>query len=532
MNAPLLRTPVVILLLMLAPWLSSCVTNPVTGETELGLVSEAQERELGRKNYGPYRQAQGGDYAVDPALVRYVQEVGARIAVHADRKLPYEFKVVNDSSPNAWALPGGKIAINRGLLVELQSEAELAAVLAHEVVHAAARHSAQSMERNLLFQGALIAAGAALGDSDYAEVGRLGAQIGAAAGQQYYSREAEREADHYGMKYMVRAGYAPEAAVELQKTFVGLSKDKNSSWITGLFASHPPSPERVKNNQALFAELRKPGGELGERRYRKAIARLVRTEPAYEAYDKARAAFKAKQPDKALALVNRAIKGEPKEAAFHTLRGEILAAKGDRKTALKSHDKAMTLNPDYYRVPLARGLLHRELNNTEAARKDLTRSRELLPTAKGEYALGLLERDAGNLKNAVAHFRNAAQVDSVVGRAAAGELRKMQQPLRRSAVSGGVLLTGPVNWVRAGLSLNRENKLVLSLRNTGAQSVRDIEVLLMERRDGRVRELGHFRTDFRIAPGQTVRAATGVGPVSAERFRLLSVKVKQVREAD
>jgi len=532
MSRRIRRVYIVVLLLMHVPWLSSCVTNPVTGETELGLVSEAQERELGRKNYGPYRQAQGGDYVADPELVRYVKQVGERIAVHADRKLPYEFNVVNDSSPNAWALPGGKIAINRGLLVELQNEAELAAVLAHEVVHAAARHSAQSMERNLLFQGALIAAGVALGDSDYAEVGRLGAQIGTAAGQQYYSREAEREADHYGMKYMVRAGYDPNAAVELQQTFVRLAENKNSSWIEGLFASHPPSPERVANNRKLFAELGKPGGELGEQRYRKAIARLVRTKPAYEAYDKARLAFKEKQFDKALALVDKAIKVESQEAAFHTLRGEIHAAKGNHKTALRSYDKAMGLNPGYYQVSLARGLLHRELNNTQAARKDLTRSRELLPTANGEYALGLLERDFGNMQDAVAHFRNAAKVDSAVGRAAADQLEKMQQPLRRSAVSGAMHLTGPVDWVQTGLSLNRDNKLVLSLRNTGAKTVEDIQVLLLELRGGRLRQLGHFRTDFRIAPGQTVRAATGIGPVSSARFRSLSVKVKQVREAN
>jgi len=313
---------------------------------------------------------------------------------------------------------------------------------------------------------------------------------------------------------------------------VRLSKDKTSSWIDGLFASHPPSPERVENNRKLFAELGKPGGKLGEQRYRKAIARLLRTKPAYDAYDKARLAFKEKQFDKALALVDRAIEVEPEEAAFHTLHGEIHAAKGNQKTALRSYDKAMALNPGYYKVSLARGLLHREMNNTQAAREDLTRSRELLPTANGEYALGLLERDAGNMQDAVAHFRNAAKVDSAVGRAAADLLRKMQQPLSRSAVSGTVHLTGPVDWVQTGLSLNRNNKLVLSLRNTGAKTVRDVQVVLLERRGGGLRQLGHFRTDFRIAPGQTIRAPTGVGPVSSARFRSLSVRVKQVREAD
>jgi len=532
MNKRVLRAQALGLLLVLTPWLVSCTTNPVTGEKDLGLVSEAQERELGRKNYGPYRQAQGGDYVVDTALVDYVRQVGQRITRHADRKLPYEFNVINDSSPNAWALPGGKIAINRGLLVELQSEAELAAVLGHEVVHAAARHSAQSMERNILLQGALLAAGVALADSDYRQVGMLGAQIGAAAGQQYYSRESEREADHYGMRYMVRAGYDPKAAVELQQTFVRLSKDKNSSWINGLFASHPPSPERVENNRELLAALGNPGGTIGQQPYRKAIARLIRTKPAYEAYDEARAAYKKKDYDQAKALVDKAIGIEPKEAAFHTLRGEIHSARGNNKIALKNYNKAMALNPDYYRIPLARGLLNRKLNRVQAAREDLERSRKLLPTAEGEYALGLIERDAGNSGAAATHFRTAAQVDTPVGRAAADQLKRLKQPLSRSLPGGKKTLEGAAARVHAGLSLNRANKLVLSLRNNGARTVENVQVLLLERKGTRMQELGHFRTDFRVAPGETVRALTGLGPVSTARLRSLAVMVKDAQVVD
>ena len=156
-----------LILAMIAVFITACAVNPVTGKKEVNFVSEAQETAIGQKNYGPYRQAQGGDYVADPKLARYVQSVGARIVKVSDRQLPYEFSVINDSSPNAWALPGGKISINRGLLVELKNEAELAAVLAHEVVHAAARHGAQSMERSVFLQGALIAAGVTLGDSAY-----------------------------------------------------------------------------------------------------------------------------------------------------------------------------------------------------------------------------------------------------------------------------------------------------------------------------------------------------------------------------
>ena len=137
--------------------LAACTINPVTGERQLALVSAADEVEIGEAQYFPSRQMQGGDYVREPALTQYVRDVGQRLAAVSDRALPYEFVVLDNSVPNAWALPGGKIAVNRGLLVELDSEAELAAVLGHEIVHAAARHGALAMQRGLLLQGAVLA---------------------------------------------------------------------------------------------------------------------------------------------------------------------------------------------------------------------------------------------------------------------------------------------------------------------------------------------------------------------------------------
>ena len=157
---------------------SACSTNPVTGKNELSLISEAQELSIGQKQYAPLRQSQGGDYEVDAKVAAYVNEVGQRLAAVSDRKLPYEFKVLNNSVPNAWALPGGKIAINRGLLTELNSEAELAAVLGHEIVHAAAKHSAQGMSRGMLLQGLVVAASIATQGKSYANAAEIGARGG------------------------------------------------------------------------------------------------------------------------------------------------------------------------------------------------------------------------------------------------------------------------------------------------------------------------------------------------------------------
>src|SRR5690606_28315406 len=101
----------------------------------------------------------------------------------------------------------------------------------------------------------------------------------------------ERESDYYGIHYMVRAGYDPRAAVSLQQTFVRLSEGRNSSWLEGLFASHPPSEERVLNNQALVNELMPTLAgrdlELGELRYQQAVANLKAKKEAYDLMDEA-----------------------------------------------------------------------------------------------------------------------------------------------------------------------------------------------------------------------------------------------------
>ena len=259
------------LLVLLA--LAGCGVNPVTGKKEIQFVSEASELKIGEQNYAPMRQAEGGDFDVLPEPTAYVNEVGQKLAAVADRKLPYEFVVLNNSVPNAWALPGGKIAINRGLLTELRSEAELAAVLGHEIVHAAARHGAKAQERGTLLQVGLAAAqiGAAVSDVDTNVAGLLiqGAGVGAQLVQQKYGREQELESDKYGMKYMKLAGYDPSGAVSLQETFVRLSQQdgaKKQGWLEGLFASHPPSAERVEQNKRTTEELGR-GGEIGEEKF-------------------------------------------------------------------------------------------------------------------------------------------------------------------------------------------------------------------------------------------------------------------------
>jgi len=390
-SATMRRTsrPAVLLVILIGTviGMSGCAVNPITGKSEVSWISEAEEISIGDKQYLPSRQSQGGDYLADPEINRYINEVGNRVTRAGDRYLPYEFVVLNNSVPNAWALPGGKIAINRGLLLELKNEAELAAVLGHEAVHAAAKHGANSMQRSQLIQGIVLATQLSTADLGYGNYIVEGAQLGAQLINHRYSRGAELEADYYGIKFMSRAGYEPRAAVSLQETFMRLSESPQSSWVGGLFASHPPSQARVQANIETIRELQLPAGDTYQDHYQQKIAYLVETKPAYDKYDLARTLSQNNELDSALESVDQAIKLVPEEALFHGLQGNIHYQQTHYKKATAAYNRALKLDDSYFEYYLGRGLTNRKLGKLKAARKDFQRSNQLLPTAVANRAL-------------------------------------------------------------------------------------------------------------------------------------------------
>jgi predicted Zn-dependent protease len=420
---------------------AGCSVNPVTGENELMLVSESWELNTGAQQYGPARQMQGGDLVADPGLQEYVQYVGQRIAGVSDRGLPYEFVVLNNSTPNAWALPGGKIAINRGLLVELGDEAELAAVLGHEIVHAAARHGAQRYQSGMLTQLALLGVSSSVQgrEDDRLIVGA--ATLGAMLVNSSYSRDAESEADRYGMIYMQRAGYDPAAAVDLQRTFVRLSESRgDAGWLAGLFASHPPSQERVNRNQGHLATL----GAGGDRRadaYLAATARIREHAADYEALDRGSAALAEGDVGTAQSLARELRANLPSEPQVWALSAEAAAAAGAHGEALEWLDQAIRIQPDYYRFHLIRGRSLLALGQTDAARSELERANQLLPTAGAHLSLGALAEASGDSSRAMQHYEAAAGSDSDVGADAGMRLARLvmpREPARYFSVEPGI----------------------------------------------------------------------------------------------
>jgi predicted Zn-dependent protease len=481
---------------------AACTINPVTGQRQLAIVSADDEIAIGNQQYFPSQQMQGGEYLRDPALARYVGDVGRRLGDVSDRALPYEFVVLNSSVPNAWALPGGKIAINRGLLLELESEAELAAVLGHEIVHAAARHGALAMQRGLLLQGAVLIAAIGSRDNDYSGLVIGAAGLGAQLINMRHGREAELEADAYGMQYMSRAGFDPSAAIDLQQTFVRLSEGRDSGgWLAGLFASHPPSAERVEQNRATAATL-PAGGTLGREAYMSATANLRRDAPGYESLDAAMQAL----VDGDLALARREAEAAesriPDEAQVHALIGEIEMADGRPGQALARYDDAIRLNDRFFQYHLGKGNAELALDQAAAAESAYQASIGLLPTGAAYLGLGRIAEARGNIALALEHYGRAAGASGRTGaeaRAAGVRLDLPQNPQRYIAIA---------------TALDQNGQLIVELRNQTELEVGGIELTVSYVDAGQAR-LARRVLEGTLPGGAARRHSTGLGPFTS-----------------
>ena len=483
---------------------TACTVNPVTGERQLSLVSAEQEVSIGRQQYLPAQQAQGGRYYIDPEIQFYVASIGKKLAAVSDRpNLPYEFVVLNNSVPNAWALPGGKIAINRGLLTHLQDESELAAVLAHEIVHAAARHSAAQMTRGTLLNIGAQALGAAAQSNGFGELGGMAAQLGSTAWMASYGRSAELESDAYGMEYMVRAGYDPRGAVTLQETFVKLSEGRQSDFITGLFASHPPSEDRVAANKEKVKTY-PPGGIVNRAVYQKKIARMLKDQPAYKAQADAMQALTDKKPEQALAYLDRAVALQSREGQFWELRGHAWGMLDNLANADKAYSTAISKNPDYFSHYLARGVLRFKQGQKTAAGNDLDKSQKLLPTPVASLYLGNIAHANGDTESAITYYREAAQTQGDIGQQANDKLASIEM----SQV--------PNRYILNKLSVDSDGYLLLSVYNRSNIPATGVVVQVTEMASAYV-------------TGPSVQIA--IGTLSANTQKTVSTRIGPIKDA-
>jgi predicted Zn-dependent protease len=365
--------------------------------------------------------------------------------------------------------------------------------------------------------------GAMVGGVDEQTAGLVltGANVGAQLIHTRYGRDAELQSDLYGTRLMKAAGYDPSAAIALQETFVRLSEGRQSGWLEGLFASHPPSPERVAKNRETVAQLG-AGGEVGRERYLAKLAPLRQMQPAYDKYDEALAAMQKKDYSAAKGLAAEAVRLVPREAQFHQLLGEIAVVEKRNQEALPHFQRAQQYNPDYFGSWLGGGVAQYRMGNASQARQWLQRSYDLLPTAPAALYLGNLTRDAGDVEGALKLYQAAAGSQSAIGKEAAREAVLLDLP------------RNPGNYVAAQVGRDGQGRPVMVVQNRAPLAVGSIVVTPVQ-----INSAGQIVTQGRavnvrgpLASGAQVAADAGLGSLTAEQLAAVRFRVDSARVAE
>lgn len=419
--------------------LTGCATNPVTGRSELAFyeMSEQKEIDIGQKTYPKAIQQMKGEFH-DPALQEYVNAVGRRLVAVSHRpQLPYQFKVLNDSAPNAFAMPGGPIAITRGLLVGIENEAQLAAVLGHEIAHVTARHAAQGVQRNLLLNLGMAILSEATAEASYSGVARQAGQVAGVLVESSYSREQESESDRLGIDYMVGAGYDPQGAVQLQEFFLKQSGEHDPLWIEGLFRTHPFSRDRMLANQYYIRSryagmVSSPEYRLGVEPFQAATAGIRKTSKAYALYDEGKKEERNRNIAKAVGLYRQAAEAAPDQALLHAALGMALMQQEDLAQARTHLQRAVGLDDGYYESHFGLGYVLLQGREYEGAIREFKRSMDLLPTLEGAFFLAEAYEKSGDGRRAVNLYKQVAAADpnGRLGRTAAVRARQLGGPFR------------------------------------------------------------------------------------------------------
>jgi len=411
-------------LLLLTGLTSGCAVNPVTGQSELMLVSEEQELILGRQAYPSLVWQDGGPYR-DPQLHGYLSGIVRRLhAVSHRPNLPVDFTIENSSVPNAWAIPG-HTAINRGLLVAVENEAQFAFVMGHEMGHVTSRHSAQRQTYGTLAGLGALMAQVAVGTQRDPRARQTGevlvglGMIGTSLVLLKYDRGQETQADHLGVLYMARAGYDPREAVaahqSLQRAvedFLGARGEKpgSGSFLDDLLSTHPRSEVRIQDvaqvTKELASDIRMEGDGKFRDRWLLQTAEIRQAQQAYLAFDQAQTAYLKNDLLGAERHLTAALQRDDRQPPFYALRGAIHLRQDRVEESLGSFQRAVSLDPDFQPAIHGLGAVLFVRQDYRGAIPSLHRSLEIFPDfVPSHYLLGLTYSRLGQYRQALPHLK-------------------------------------------------------------------------------------------------------------------------------
>ncbi|MGD9382725.1 MAG: M48 family metalloprotease [Desulfobacterales bacterium] len=331
-----------------AGFMVGCAANPVTGKPQFMMVSEDQEIKIDKQN-SPHQFSSDYGPLQDTALHNYINQTGKNLAARTHRPhMPYSFRGVNATYVNAYAFPGGSIAATRGILLDLENEAQLAALLGHELGHVNARHTAEQMSKSTLinlFVGGL----STVVGTQSSGLGNLASQlgmVGAGALLASYSRDNEREADALGLEYMVSAGYNANGFVGLMDMLRRTSKYKPSA-IELMFATHPMSDERYRTAvEAVDTQYRSSQSfSLYRDRYMDHTAKLRKIKLTIEELQKGETLMAKNKYGEAEIHFSKALRKTPEDYAGLVMMSKCQLAKKQYAKARSFAEKAKNVYP-------------------------------------------------------------------------------------------------------------------------------------------------------------------------------------------
>lgn len=351
--------------------LTGCAANPVTGQRQFMMVSEQQEIAMDKQS-SPYQFSADYGMVQDASLNRYLQDLGGQMGRASHRpNMPYNFRALNANYINAYAFPGGSIGITRGILVNLESEAELAALIGHELGHVNARHTAQRMSKSQLIGMGLMLGTVALGQRS---------QTGAQALQQYgglgaqaliakYSRDDERQADSLAMEYMVGSNYNPQGVIDLMELLLSLHKGQPDA-LSLLFSTHPLGSERYKSakqlsNSGQYAAA--SGLSMNRERFMDYTAGLRRIKPAIDKFNKAEIALAKQQYSEAQSLAQSGLSFTANDYSGLVILGKAQFSQQQHLQARYSLERARNAYPQEAQAAHILGVTYLQTQQPEKA---------------------------------------------------------------------------------------------------------------------------------------------------------------------